>query len=360
MRAVFGARARWRPALFFVVPAMAGVLISGCGSKPVAEVNGQALSERDFQKRCETAIGLSNQATVGIQVLTNWITVAIQEQEAKRLKLYPSEKELDARVEAIRGRMAFQGQPLERLLQMRGQSLESFRQSMLEELVSENIITQGVTVTDDEVKKAYDAEAGSFGKPERVKISQITVESQATAKRAHSELAGNAGFAVVAQTHSKDVFAQSEGRVPMEFPKQVQPGLPVSQEAVTRAFKLQPGQFSEPIQVGAQWVIVKLEEKLPAEKPVFDEVKELVRSDLKRRKLERSGGGQKTQQALLQSMINADIKIHRTEYASVAEQLKGLAQQGGASGMGAPGGAPPGGAPPMPGGDSMPPPPPGQ
>jgi parvulin-like peptidyl-prolyl isomerase len=357
MRADFGARARWRSALFFVVwlPVVtaAGLLVSGCGSKPVAEVNGQALTEKEFQRRCESAINVSNQATVGIQVLTNWITAAIQEQQAKQLKVYPSAKELDARMEAIKSRLAFNGQPLEKLLVQRGQTLEGFRQGMLEELVTENVLTNGVTVTDDEVRKQFDAQASNFGKPELVKISQITVDSLATAKQAHTELAGNAQFGVVASTHSKDIFAQQNGRVQGEWPKQIQPGLPISQEAITAAFKLQPGQFSDPIKVGAQWVIVKLEEKLPAQKPVFDEVKELVRSELKRRKVTQSGGGQKAQEALIKAMMDADVKIHRPEYEIVATQLKELAKQG----------APPTGG--LPGGEGlptegMPPAPPGQ
>lgn len=349
MRAVFGARARWRSALFFVVPAAAGLLISGCGSKPVAEVNGQALSEKEFQERCEAAINVSNQATVGIQVLTNWITAEIQAQEAKRLKVYPSEKELDARMEAIRSRLAFNGQPLEKMLVQRGQTVESFRRGMLEELISENVLTNGITVTDEEVRKQYDAQSGSFGKPELVKISQITVDTPAVAKQAHSELAGNAQFGVVASTHSKDIFAQQEGHVQGEWPKQIQPGLPISQEAISAAFKLQPGQFSDPIKVGDKWVIVKLEEKIPAKKPVFDEVKELVRSELKRRKVEQSGGSQKAQQTLLQAMLDADVKVHRPEYEIVSTQLKELAKQG----------APPaGGGPGLPGGEGMPPMPP--
>ncbi len=350
MRAVMGARARWRSALFFVVPVVAG-LFSGCGSKPVAEVNGQTLSEKDFSQRCESALNVSNQATVGIQVLTNWITSEIQAQEAKRLKVYPSEKELDARIEAIRKRLEFNGEPLEKSLQMRGQSLAAFRQGILDQLVTEKVMANGITVTDEEMKKEFDSQAGNFGKPELVKISQITVDSEATAKQAHSELAGNAQFGVVASTHSKDIFAQQQGRVQGEWPKQIQPGLPISQEAINAAFKLQPGQFSDPIKVGAQWIIVKLEDKTPAKKPQFEEVRELVRAELIRRKVERSGNGQKAQQALIQAMLDADVKINRPEYEMVATQLKEIAKQG------AP---PPGAGAGMPGGEGLPPAPPGQ
>src|SRR5204863_6648931 len=99
MRFLRRARSLGGAALFFAVLAGGGSL-SGCGEKPVATVNGQALSEPEFLHRCETTSQLSSQGgPVGAQVLVNWIKVAICSQEARRLGIYPTEAELSSRVQ---------------------------------------------------------------------------------------------------------------------------------------------------------------------------------------------------------------------------------------------------------------------
>src|SRR5687768_18261730 len=100
MGPVPGARQPQRPALFFVALSASAVLfsaplISGCSSKPVAKVNGQALSDKEFHELCETTTQMRPGAgTVGMQVLAQWVQSTTLEQEAKKLKVYPSDAEL--------------------------------------------------------------------------------------------------------------------------------------------------------------------------------------------------------------------------------------------------------------------------
>ena len=47
-----------RTALFFIALGMGGAALTGCTPKPVATVNGDALTEKDFANLCETATQL--------------------------------------------------------------------------------------------------------------------------------------------------------------------------------------------------------------------------------------------------------------------------------------------------------------
>jgi parvulin-like peptidyl-prolyl isomerase len=53
-------------------------------------------------------------------------------------------------------------------------------------------------------------------------------------------------------------------------------------QAVVR--KLKVGEFSRPVPLGGEWVIVKLEERMPAERKTFEEVQGQVIASLRRRK----------------------------------------------------------------------------
>jgi parvulin-like peptidyl-prolyl isomerase len=248
-------------ALFFAAVAASAGLMSGC-TKPVAQVNGTSLSEAEFLKLCESATRVSpQQGTVGMQVMQQWIGATLMGQEAKKLGVYPSEEELNKRVEEARRQASYGGMNLEDELKKQGRDLAAFKRELLNNMVSQNVLFQGVTVSDEEVRKAYDQQKKNFTQPETVEISQITLDSEKAKNDAVADLAANAQFANVATTRSKDQFAQQGGRVPLPLPKQIGPGLPVAQEVVNAAFKLQPGQVSDPVKVGATWVIVRLEKK---------------------------------------------------------------------------------------------------
>src|SRR5688572_8944265 len=137
-----------RPAArFFIAPALALSLVlvaAGCGPKPLAQVNGTSLSEAEFYKLCETATQVQPQIPVGHQVLARWIQNTILAQEAKRLKVYPTDKDLDARIRSMEKQAEYAGLKLDDVLKQRGITREIFRDEQLRELIRERVITQGV------------------------------------------------------------------------------------------------------------------------------------------------------------------------------------------------------------------------
>jgi parvulin-like peptidyl-prolyl isomerase len=327
-----GARALGKAALLFVGLGMAAAVFSGCGAKPIASVNGKALSEQEFHHLCETATENPQGTTVGMQVLAEWILNSLLADEAKRLNVYPTEKDLQARIDSVRRQRAYVGQDLDAALRDQGMTLDAFKERLLVSMVRDNVLLRGVSVTDDEVRKVFEAQKQRLVQPERVRISQITSDSEEKIKQAHSNATSNANFALVAQTYSKDQFGPTGGKVPADIPAKIPAGGPVAQQAVDAAFKLKPGQISDPIKVGQTWVIVKLEEKLPGKTPKPEDFQEEFRSQLRQRKAQSSPQAQENQKSFMQASQKAQIIINPPQYKPLLERI----QAGG--GGGAPGG----------------------
>ena len=326
------------------------VCLAGCQVKPVATVNGTSLSEKDFGRLCETSAQIRPQAgTVGFQVLVQWIRSTMLAQEARKLGVYPSQKELDDRLEAFRRQVAFTGGNFEDGLRAQGLTLENFKRDLLNTMVNDNVFYRGVEVSDDDLKKEFDRGKKFFSIPEQIQMSQITVDSAEKLKEVQSGLATATNFALLAQTHSKDMFAQSGGMVPQMLQRQAPKGGPVPQQALDAAFKLKEGQVTEPVKVGATWVIVRVDKKIERKDPRLEDVRELIKASIREKKAQESGRVRENQRGLAQSMQSAKVEVFREEYKGIVAQLKQTQA-----------GAPPPGAAAVPSsGSETPPPPPG-
>lgn len=343
---IAGARVRRPAALFFIALGVGGALMVGCGPKPVAQVNGEALSEAEFYKLCESATQMQPQIPVGHQVLARWIQTTLLAQEAKRLKVYPADKDLDARLRSLEKQAEYAGTTLDEFLKQRGITRQILREEQLRELVRENVMTQGIQVTDAELKQFFEQQKANMVQPERVQLSQITVDKADQVQKTKDDL-GAGDFANVAATRSKDPFAQSGGRVPMDLPRKVDAGGPVDQKVVDAAFKLKEGEISEPVKVGANWVFARLEKKFERKEPKLEDFDEFFRSQLRQQKAAQ-GKAQQVQQSLMELTRTANLTIHRPQYKQLETELKQVVTR--VPGTGGPGG---------PGGPDMPPPAPG-
>lgn len=347
-----GARARKNAALLSVGLGIA-IISAGCSAKPVATVNGTALTDKEFSRLCETARQVRPQmGTVGYQVLIQWIQNTVMEQEAKKQGVYPSQQDLEGRVDAYRRRAAFLGMDFQQGLKSQGLTLDDFKRDLLVGITQDNVLYKGVTIPQDELKKEFEKQKHLYSVPEQIEISQITVDSAEALKQAQADLASNTNFGLVASTRSKDQFAQSMGRIPGPLPRQVGQGGPVAQPVVDAAYKLNEGQTTTPIKVGATWVIARVEKKTAKKEPRFEDVSDLLERQLREQRAREAGKIGENQRAMMAAYQQASVAINRPEYQIIQEQLKA------GPGAGAPGGpgAPiPAGA----GGEGAPPAPPG-
>ncbi len=136
-------------------------------------------------------------------------------------------------------------------------------------LLMDNLLGQeGKTAaTDDAMKKVYEDAAKQISGEQEVHARHILVETEDEAKAVKAELDKGADFAELAKKKSKDPGASDGGDLGFFTKDQMVP------EFSEAAFKLQPGQVSDPVKTQFGWHIIKVEEKRNRKPPEFDQVK---------------------------------------------------------------------------------------
>ncbi|GGH31199.1 peptidylprolyl isomerase [Alsobacter metallidurans] len=133
-------------------------------------------------------------------------------------------------------------------------------------------------VTDEKMKALYADTVKDLKPEEEVHARHILVEQEADAKAAAERVKKGEDFAKVAAELSKDPGSGKEGGDLGWFSKER-----MVPEFADAAFKLQPGQVSEPVKSQFGWHVIKLEEKRTKPVPPYDEVKEQISQYLTRK-----------------------------------------------------------------------------
>jgi peptidyl-prolyl cis-trans isomerase C len=132
--------------------------------------------------------------------------------------------------------------------------------------------------TDEEMHKVYDDAVKPMGAEEEVRARHILVESEDEAKAIAQQIKGGADFAELAKEKSKDPGSAKDGGDLGYFVK----GNMVPEFADV-AFKMYPGQVSNPVKTQFGWHIIKLEDKRSRQVPKFDDVKNQIEAFVTRR-----------------------------------------------------------------------------
>jgi len=188
------------------------------------------------------------------------------------------------------------------------------------------------TVTEDEMKKAYDAEAAKIAQTERVRARHILVNSEQEANQIIERLKKGEKFEDLAKKYSLDGSKDyggdlgyfSEGEMVPEFSK--------------AAFALKPGEVSGPVKTNFGWHIIKVEDRKKGAAQPYDQVKTALRNILLRKK---------TQERIIALRQASKVELKDPDLAKFAEEArklrqqflakrKGIAQQGSADTTGAP------------------------
>jgi peptidyl-prolyl cis-trans isomerase C len=133
-------------------------------------------------------------------------------------------------------------------------------------------------VTPEAARKLYDETVKSLTPDPEVRARHILVETEDEAKKAYERVKGGEEFAKVASELSTDPGSKAEGGDLGFFSKDrmVEP-------FAETAFKLEPGQVSEPLKTQFGWHVIKVEEKRTKPVPTFEETKDQIDAYLGRR-----------------------------------------------------------------------------
>jgi peptidyl-prolyl cis-trans isomerase C len=154
--------------------------------------------------------------------------------------------------------------------------LAYFREKLLLDEYLEREVKKAVTP--EAARKLYDDTTKTMKPEPEVRARHILVENEDEAKKAYQRVKGGEDFAKVAAELSKDPGSKTDGG-DLGFFSKDRMVAPFAEAA----FKLEPGQISEPVKSQFGWHVIKVEEKRTKPVPSFDEMKEQVETYLTRK-----------------------------------------------------------------------------
>lgn len=276
------------------------------------EINGEKVSRAEYVRRMEYLPGIGKATRDGnfVEVFPGLATVdfIINErltlQIAKERGVEPTPAEVDAELAMIQRR-----EPglLERFMAT-GRTKDEYRAVVKFNLAQFRLQTEGVLVTDTEVKNLYDlAKDVRFTRPPMVRLRVIAVNTEAESKEVDAELKAGKTFAATAALFSKDVSSRAGGMygdIPLE---QLSANV---KDAVT---KLKKGDMTTWLKSSETLLAKFFVEEVFARttRPLDADLKE----DLRRELLVRKGTGKNDVSKLLkEARQKADIKIASPEF----------------------------------------------
>jgi len=133
-------------------------------------------------------------------------------------------------------------------------------------------------VTPEAARKLYDDAVKGMTPEAEVRARHILVDNEDEAKKALARVKGGEDFAKVAGELSKDPGSKAEGGDLGFFTKErmVAP-------FAEAAFKLKPGQVSDPVQSQFGWHVIRVEETRTKPVPAFEEMREQIDTYLTRK-----------------------------------------------------------------------------
>ncbi len=132
-------------------------------------------------------------------------------------------------------------------------------------------------LTEEALQQTYNDAVKSAGGQEEVRARHILVENEDEAKAILEQIKGGADFATLAKEKSKDPGAADGGDLGYFTKDQMVP------QFADVAFKMYPGQLSNPVKTQFGWHVIKVEDKRTKQPPEFEKVKDQIETFLARK-----------------------------------------------------------------------------
>ncbi|MCK2000412.1 peptidylprolyl isomerase [[Brevibacterium] frigoritolerans] len=186
--------------------------------------------------------------TNGPAVLENLINAKVLEE-----KYSVSDKEVNKELEKVKGQFGSDEEFLAALNSSGIKDEKTFKAQLKISLLQKEAVTDGIKVTDKQLKEYYSKNKDQFI---TVKAQHILVADENKAKELKQKLENGADFAKLAKENSTDTASAQEGGTLGEFKK----GQMVA-EFDEVAFTIKPGTISEPIKSQFGYHIIKVNER---------------------------------------------------------------------------------------------------
>jgi peptidyl-prolyl cis-trans isomerase D len=137
--------------------------------------------------------------------------------------------------------------------------------------LSAETVDADISISDDQVKKEYDAKLDQLAQPEQRNVLQVVVQDEEKAKQLSKQAETSGNLASTAKE-------SKETAIPLDQleEKNLMP------ELSKVVFAMHEGEVSSPIKTQLGWHVVQLKKIQPAGTPSFAEVKDKLRDDMRR------------------------------------------------------------------------------
>jgi foldase protein PrsA len=231
---------------------------AGADSEAIVESKAGDISKEEFYNKMKEQYG--------DQVLNQMIDEMVLEDKYK-----VTDKEIDKEIDKIKEELGGED-AFKQALEQNGLSDEKqLKERVKSMLLNEKAATEGVKISEDEMKKVFDEKYKT-----EVKASHILVDDEKTAKEVQNKLKEGGDFAKLAEEYSKDPGSKSKGGDLGFFGK----GAMVP-EFEKVAFTLDKGETSDLVKSDYGVHIIKVTDKRENK---FEDKKEQIEQELKQQK----------------------------------------------------------------------------
>jgi foldase protein PrsA len=232
----------------------------------VAKVGSESISKEDLYTTLVDQYGDG--------ALDTLIAEKIVQLESDKKDLTVKDSEIDQELESIKGSYENE-EAFNEALASSGSSLDSVKANIKSYLLTEKLLKDRVSITDDQIKEYFEANKDTFAQQEQVEASHILVEDEKTAEEVKAKLDDGGDFAELAKEYSTDTSNAESGGELGYFGK----GEMVT-EFDDQAFAMKKGEISDPVKTEFGYHIIKVTDKKEAKEAVLadhkDEIKDIL------------------------------------------------------------------------------------
>jgi parvulin-like peptidyl-prolyl isomerase len=219
----------------------------------------------------------------GPYVLQHMVVELLLDQEAKRRNLTVSDPEIDQKIQELRQEGGLTTDTaLDFYLRRNGYTRSWLRQKARDYVLIEKALGDQVYVSDKEVAGFYQQFQDQYKRPESVEFRVIMLPTEKDAQAALAQIRSGRTFQQVA----KDLAPADEKPVAGELYPYQRGGRPLPPELDAVLFTAPLDQVVGPIKSGGSFYVLKVEKKRDAYQFSLDEVKDTIRTQLRKQKLE--------------------------------------------------------------------------
>lgn len=214
-------------------------------------------------------------------------------QVAKQNGITASEKNVDARIEAVKKRFGSEDEFLQALAG-RGVTYKEYRDQVSEQVLTQDtikiVLGAGITVSENEIEEYYKEKPDEFVTDPQVKLAQIFIQipegsspEEIEQLRQKTEqlqilLEDGVDFLELAAQYSEGPYREKGGVIGVVGPNEILPDLE------STAFSLEAGEVSATLQTAYGFHILKALEASPARKVELEEAKEYIEERINEKK----------------------------------------------------------------------------